>query len=83
MDGSDRPAFSAASVRNASRAECGVRTTALITSMDTPLGCTAGNWLEVKESIECLENNGPKDLEELVIACAARLPGCDAARAKA
>ena len=63
--------------------ECGVRTTALITSMDTPLGCTAGNWLEVKESIDCLESNGPKDLEELVIACAARLPGCDAARAKA
>ena len=61
--------------------ECGVQTTALLTDMDTPLGCAAGNWLEVKESIACLEGNGPKDLKELVIACAAQLPGCDANRA--
>jgi len=33
---------------------CGVRTRALITNMETPLGRAAGNWLEVKESIACL-----------------------------
>jgi pyrimidine-nucleoside phosphorylase len=53
--------------------ECGVNTRALITSMDAPLGRAAGNWLEVKESVECLEGNGPADLRELVIACAAHL----------
>ena len=63
--------------------ECGVQTTALLTGMDTPIGRTAGNWLEVKESIACLEGAGPADLEELVIACAAQLPGCDAERATA
>ena len=37
----------------------GVRTTALITSMDTVLGRTAGNALEVTESLECLRGGGP------------------------
>ncbi|MFM1556469.1 MAG: thymidine phosphorylase [Limisphaerales bacterium] len=63
--------------------ECGVQTTALLTDMDTPIGRAAGNWLEVKESIACLEGDGPADLEELVIACAAQLPGCDTERAAA
>jgi thymidine phosphorylase len=36
--------------------ECGVSMRALLTDMNTPLGCAAGNWLEVKESIECLES---------------------------
>ena len=35
--------------------ECGVRTRALLTNMETPLGRAAGNWLEVKESVACLE----------------------------
>ena len=35
--------------------ECGVNTRALLTDMDTPLGRAAGNWLEVKESVACLE----------------------------
>ena len=35
--------------------ECGVSTRALLTDMNTPLGRAAGNWLEVKESVECLE----------------------------
>jgi pyrimidine-nucleoside phosphorylase len=35
--------------------ECGVNTRALLTNMDTPLGQSAGNWLEVKESVSCLE----------------------------
>lgn len=63
--------------------ECGVQTTALLTDMDTPIGRAAGNWLEVKESIACLEGDGPADLKELVIACAAQLPGCDTERAAA
>ncbi len=41
--------------------------------MNTPLGRAAGNWLEVKESVDCLENKGPDDLRELVIDCAAHL----------
>jgi pyrimidine-nucleoside phosphorylase len=52
---------------------CGVRTRAVLTRMSTPLGRAAGNWLEVKESVECLENRGPDDLRELVLLCAAQL----------
>ena len=53
--------------------ECGVNMRAVLTDMNTPLGRTAGNWLEVKESVECLENKGPSDLRELVIDFAAHL----------
>ncbi|MDB6064837.1 MAG: pdp [Pedosphaera sp.] len=53
--------------------ECGVNTRALITSMDMPLGRAAGNWLEVKESVHCLDGYGPPDLRELVVAFAAHL----------
>ena len=53
--------------------ECGVNTRAVITDMNAPLGNSAGNWLEVKESVACLEGSGPDDLKELVIACAAHL----------
>jgi pyrimidine-nucleoside phosphorylase len=53
--------------------QCGVNTRALLTRMDTPLGEAAGNWLEVKESVRCLEGQGPEDLRELVITCAAQL----------
>lgn len=53
--------------------DCGVRTRALLTCMDTPLGQAAGNWLEVKESVRCLEGQGPSDLTELVLSCAAHL----------
>jgi pyrimidine-nucleoside phosphorylase len=35
--------------------ECGVNTRAVLTDMNTPLGRAAGNWLEVKESLACLE----------------------------
>jgi len=35
--------------------QCGVNTRAMITDMNTPLGRAAGNWLEVKESVACLE----------------------------
>jgi pyrimidine-nucleoside phosphorylase len=53
--------------------ECGVNTRAQITNMNTPVGRTAGNWLEVKEALECLNGNGPDDLRELVLSCAAQL----------
>jgi pyrimidine-nucleoside phosphorylase len=54
-------------------AECGVNTRALLTGMDAPLGRSAGNWLEVREAVDCLEGRGPEDLEKLVIECAAHL----------
>lgn len=53
--------------------ECGVNTRALLTNMDTPLGRAAGNWLEVREAVDCLEGNGPHDLRSLVLGCAAHL----------
>ncbi|MBI4326310.1 MAG: thymidine phosphorylase [Chloroflexi bacterium] len=53
--------------------DCGVNTRALLTNMDTPLGRAAGNWLEVKEAVACLEGRGPHDVQELVVECAAHL----------
>lgn len=53
--------------------QCGVNTCAILTDMNTPLGRVAGNWLEVKESVACLEGKGPEDLRKLVITCAAHL----------
>ena len=46
----------------------GVRTSALLTNMDTPLGRTAGNGLEVTESVESLSGRGPDDLMEVTVA---------------
>jgi thymidine phosphorylase len=53
--------------------KCGMNTRAILTNMDSPLGRAAGNWLEVKEAAECLENRGPEDLRKLVLDCAAHL----------
>jgi thymidine phosphorylase len=53
--------------------QCGLKTRALLTNMDTPLGCAAGNWLEVREVLECLEGRAPTDLEQIVVECAANL----------
>src|SRR5271154_1116507 len=53
--------------------QCGTNTRAILTDMNTPLGRAAGNWLEVKESVDCLENKGPDDLHELVLVCTAHL----------
>jgi len=53
--------------------ECGTNTRAILTDMNTPLGKAAGNWLEVKESVECLNGQGPADLRALVIDSAAHL----------
>ena len=46
----------------------GIATTAVLSSMDVPLGCAIGNSLEVLESVETLCGNGPADLEELVLS---------------
>ncbi|MGW8453739.1 thymidine phosphorylase [Streptomyces niveus] len=67
----------------------GVRTVALLTDMATPLGLTAGNALEVRESIEVLAGGGPADVVELTLALAremltaAGLPDADPAKALA
>jgi pyrimidine-nucleoside phosphorylase len=53
--------------------KCGVTTRALLTNMDNPLGRAAGNWLEIKEAIDCLEGKAPQDLTDLVLTCAAHL----------
>jgi thymidine phosphorylase len=45
----------------------GVRTTALLTQMDVPLGRTAGNALEVVEAVEVLAGGGPPDIVELTV----------------
>nr|WP_174564487.1 thymidine phosphorylase [Nocardia inohanensis] len=50
--------------------DAGVRTVALLTAMDTPLGCTAGNALEVAESVDVLAGGGPADIVELTLALA-------------
>jgi thymidine phosphorylase len=47
-----------------------VRTVALITDMSTPLGNTAGNAIEVQESVDVLAGGGPADVVELTLALA-------------
>jgi thymidine phosphorylase len=47
-----------------------VRTVALLTDMETPLGRTAGNALEVRESLDVLAGGGPDDVVELTLALA-------------
>ena len=59
----------------------GVRTAALITDMDAPLGRAVGNALEVRESLEVLEGGGPPDVIEVTLALAEEmlaLAGVDA-----
>ena len=51
----------------------GVRTEALLTAMDRPLGCAVGNTLETIEALECLAGGGPLDLRLLVVHFAARM----------
>jgi len=48
----------------------GVKTVALLTQMETPLGRNVGNALEVIESIEILQGKGPADVRELTLALA-------------
>jgi thymidine phosphorylase len=50
--------------------DAGVHTVALLTDMATPLGLTAGNAIEVAESVEVLAGGGPADVVELTLALA-------------
>jgi thymidine phosphorylase len=59
----------------------GVRTSALLTNMDTPLGLSAGNGVEVTEAVAALGGDGPDDLMEVTLALAREmleLAGVDA-----
>src|SRR3954462_11544997 len=66
---SRRLAESLVSIGNAS----GVRTEAIITAMDAPLGFAVGNALEVIECIDVLKGGGPSDLVDVSVELAARM----------
>ena len=53
----------------------GVRTVALVTAMDRRSGRTAGNAVEVEESVEVLAGGGPADVVELTLALAREMLG--------
>jgi thymidine phosphorylase len=61
--------------------DAGVTTRALLTDMNIPLGRTAGNALEVRESLEVLAGGGPADVVELTVTLAREM--LDASGAKA
>jgi pyrimidine-nucleoside phosphorylase len=69
LEDSRRLAQSLVAIGNAS----GVRTEAVVTRMDAPLGREVGNANEVIESIETLKGQGPADLEQLSVLLAARM----------
>lgn len=50
--------------------DAGVKTVAVLTNMQTPLGLTAGNALEVRQSVEVLAGGGPQDVVELTLTLA-------------
>jgi pyrimidine-nucleoside phosphorylase len=54
-------------------AAMGKKVIALLTDMNEPLGRMVGNFLEVEESLDCLEGKGPEDLMEVTLELAARM----------
>src|SRR5687768_7167628 len=69
LDDARALAHSLVSIGNAS----GVRTEAVITNMEAPLGTMVGNAMEVVEAIEVLKGHGPDDTRELSVFLAARM----------
>lgn len=53
--------------------DAGVKTSALLTDMSSPLGLKIGNALEVEESIEVLAGGGPADVVEITIELATEM----------
>jgi pyrimidine-nucleoside phosphorylase len=51
----------------------GLRTEALLTDMEAPLGRAVGNALEIRESVDALKGEGPPDLQAICVALAARM----------
>ena len=51
----------------------GKKASALITDMNTPLGRMVGNFLEIEETLECLQGKGPADVMELTYALGAEM----------
>ena len=45
----------------------GMKTTAVLSNMDNPLGRAVGNAVEVAEAVKCLYGNGPQSLTTLVV----------------
>lgn len=54
----------------------GVKTVALVTDMEWPLGNAAGNALEVSQAVEVLAGGGPRDVVELTLALAREMLDC-------
>jgi len=52
---------------------CGLNVAALLTDMNSPLGHSAGNALEVAECLEVLQGQGPLDTKELSLALATEM----------
>ena len=51
----------------------GKKAVALLTNMDSPLGYKTGNYLEIEETLECLQGKGPEDIMELTYALGSRM----------
>jgi len=51
----------------------GLKTVALITNMNQPLGNAVGNWLETKEVVMALRGHGPRDLMTVTMALATQM----------
>jgi len=54
-------------------ADAGVKTSALLTDMSTPLGRKVGNALEVEEAVEVLAGGGSQDLIDITVALATEM----------